>query len=343
MAPLQPIPLAVLVLPDAFMSSVMGFVDTFSVPGSVLQKARPFDAYTIAESSQVEVGPSRLPLSVDQVIGAGDVPQIIVIPALVIGEDDWVPGRYPRLVEWLRAMHDRGALLCSACSGSLLLAETGLLDGRIATSHWALDQVFMRVFPQVSLRLDREIVVSEDARLVMSGAAAAWHDLAMYLVARFAGPSTAATVARFFMMQWHASGQAPYRTFREQLRHGDAAVLRAQSWLRSRWADARPVEGMTRAAALPGRSFARRFRRATGCSPIKYVQAIRIEHAKRALEESDESIDEICRRCGYEDTSFFRRLFKRVTTLSPADYRRKFRPPEYLCHSPRAGRVKPRR
>lgn len=311
------------------MSSVMGFVDTFSVPDNVLGQPRAFAAYTVAESSQVAVGPSRLPLQVDRVIDAA-VPGIIVIPALVIGDEDWVPGRYPRIVEWLRAMHERGCLLCSACSGSLLLAETGLLDGRIATSHWALDQVFRRVFPQVELRLDRAMVIDEDdGRVVMSGAAAAWHDLAMYLVARFAGPATAGAVARFFMMQWHSGGQAPYRCFREELKHGDAAVLRAQSWLRSHWSSARPVEGMIQAAGLADRSFARRFRKATGCSPIAYVQAVRIEHAKRALEESDEPVDEICRRCGYEDASFFRRLFKRTTTLTPANYRRKFRPPEY--------------
>ena len=329
MTPDSPVPLAVLVLPDAFMSSVMGFIDTFSIPGSVLQPPHAFAAYTVAESPQVSIGPTRLPLRVDRVIDEA-VPAVIVIPALVIDEQDWVPGRYPKTVAWLKAMHERGALICSACSGSLLLAETGLLDGRIATSHWALDQVFERVFPKVKLRLDRALVIDEeDDRVVMSGAAAAWHDLAIYLVARFAGSATASAVAKFFMMQWHDSGQAPFRRFREELGHGDAAVLRAQSWLRSHWSGARPVEGMIRAAALPERSFARRFRKATGCSPIEYVQGIRIEYAKQALEESDDPVEEICRRCGYEDTSFFRRVFKRTTALTPADYRRKFRLPQY--------------
>jgi transcriptional regulator GlxA family with amidase domain len=326
----EPVSLAVLVLPDAFMSSVMGFVDTFSVPGSLLRQPSPFAAYTVGESPEVAVGPNQLPLRVDQVINAGAVPRIVVIPALVIGEEDWIPGRYPSVVEWLQSMHAQGSLVCSACSGSLLLAETGLLDGRIATSHWALDQVFKRVFPKVTLRLDLEMIIDEhDDRVVMSGAAAAWHDLAMYLVARFAGPATASAVAKFFMMHWHAGGQAPYRRFTEALGHGDAAVLRAQSWLRSHWAGAHPVEGMAAAAALPDRSFARRFRKATGCSPIEYVQRLRVEHAKQALEETDEPVDEICRRCGYEDASFFRRVFKRMTALTPAGYRRKFRLPPY--------------
>lgn len=330
MLPDEPVPLAVLVVPDAFMSSVMGFIDTFSVPGSVLQQPRAFAAYTAGESAHVAVGPNRLPLRVDRVIDAATVPAIIVIPALVIGEHDWIPGRYPKIVAWLQEMHARGALICSACSGSLLLAETGLLDGRTATSHWALDQVFRRVFPRVDLRIDRALVIDEeDKRLVMSGAAAAWHDLAIYLVARFAGPATATAVAKFFMMQWHDRGQAPFRQFHEELRHGDAAMLRAQSWLRSHWSRARPVEGMIRAAALSERSFARRFRKATGCSPIEYVQGIRIEHAKQALEGSDETVEDICGRCGYEDCSFFRRLFKRATALTPADYRRRFRLPDY--------------
>jgi transcriptional regulator GlxA family with amidase domain len=154
----------------------------------------------------------------------------------------------------------------------------------------------------------------------------------LYTAERFtdARSATASAVAKFFMMQWHDSGQAPFRRFREELGHGDAAVLRAQSWLRSHWSGARPVEGMIRAAALPDRSFARRFRKATGCSPIEYVQGIRIEYAKQALEESDDPVEEICRRCGYEDTSFFRRVFKRTTALTPANYRRKFRLPHYV-------------
>src|SRR5690606_21543110 len=119
----------------------------------------------------------------------------------------WVPGRYAGEVRWLKTMYDRGAILCSACSGVFFLAEAGLLNGRDATSHWIFERTFRENFPDVSLRMERELIVSGNQRLVVSGASTAWHDLALYLIARFSGPATARAVGKFFLLQWHAEGQ----------------------------------------------------------------------------------------------------------------------------------------
>lgn len=323
----------VLVVPDAFMSSVMGFVDTLSVPGTVTAQAMPFRLRTVARTPEVPVGPGGLPLRVDAGLDDPVSPEVVIVPALVISSERWLVGRHPAETAWLRAAYARGALICSACSGSLLLAEAGLLDGRMATSHWALADSFRQLFPRVKLRMDRSLVFAgNDDRLVMSGAAAAWHDLAIYLVARFAGPATAGAVARFFMMRWHAEGQAPYSAFRQVLEHGDAPVLRAQEWLQQAWWTPGAVDGMTKESGLSARTFTRRFRRATGHSPLEYVQHLRIERAKERLEHSLMPVDEIAAAVGYEDASFFRRLFKRTTAMTPADYRRKFRLPEYISN-----------
>lgn len=325
----HPIRISVLALPDAFMSSLMGFVDTLTLPGHIAP-AMPFTVEVVAREIDTRVGPRRTPLRVDSTLDAIQVPDVVIVPALVFEMDDWITGRYPQEVAWLRRMHAEGATICSACSGSLLLAETGLLNGKVATSHWGLDYTFKRLFPEVELRLDREIVITGDKnRLVMSGAAAAWHDLAMYLVARFCGPAIATAVAKFFMLQWHSDGQAPYRVFRENLDHGDAPVLRAQAWLQENSQTPRPVEGMIQVSGLSERNFTRRFRKATDHTPIRYVQLLRIENAKQRLEHSHDSIDEICIQVGYEDASFFRRLFKRITGITPGNYRRKFRIPSY--------------
>ncbi|HEX6199545.1 MAG TPA: helix-turn-helix domain-containing protein, partial [Thermoanaerobaculia bacterium] len=162
-----------------------------------------------------------------------------------------------------------------------------------------------------------------DGRIITAGASSAWHDLALYLIARFGGAELAYEAAKFFMFQWHSNGQALYVDFEERLDHGDRAVLRAQAWLASNSSTAKPVEAMAARSGLAPRSFQRRFRRATGHSPIAYVQQLRVHRAKGMLAGTRDSIEEIAWRVGYEDPSAFSRLFKRITRVTPGAYRRR--------------------
>lgn len=172
---------------------------------------------------------------------------------------------------------------------------------------------------------DREtlVVSGEGGRLVSSGAATAWHDLALYLVARHAGPATANALARFGLLQWHSDGQDAFQVFDAPTDHGDAAVAAAQRWIADHLAVANPVQQMVEQSGLTARTFKRRFSAATGQTPIAYVQRARVERAKRRLERSDDPIEEI----SYEDPASFRRLFKRLTGLTAGEYRRRFRLP----------------
>jgi transcriptional regulator GlxA family with amidase domain len=156
-----------------------------------------------------------------------------------------------------------------------------------------------------------------------------WHDLVLYLIARHVGATAAQTLARYFALQWHHDGLAPYVVFRGRTDHGDAAVADAQSWLATHFAVASPVEEMVRRSGLAERTFKRRFTEATGMAPIDYVQRLRIEDAKRRLERTEASADEISWQVGYEDAAFFRRLFKRVTKLTPGAYRKRFQVPAF--------------
>jgi transcriptional regulator GlxA family with amidase domain len=226
-------------------------------------------------------------------------------------------------------MHDRGATVCSACSGGMLTAETGLLDGHEATAHWVTEAYFRERHPEVVLRLDEALVVSgQGGRLVTSGASTAWHDLALYLVARHVGPATAQALARFHLLEWHRDGQAAFQVFDPGTDHGDAVVLAAQRWIADNYAVAAPVAEMVRRSRLSPRTFKRRFREATGETTISYVQRIRVERAKRALETGGTPIEEISWGVGYEDAASFRRLFKRVTGLTAGEYRRRFQLPD---------------
>lgn len=242
----------------------------------------------------------------------------------------WKKGQQPELVAWLREKHRTGAILCSACTGIFLLAETGLFKGVDSTVHWGSAQEFSAAFPDVPIHPEKVLVISgEREELVTSGASMTWHDLVLYLIARYAGATAAQEVARFFALQWHQDGLAPYVVFEGQSTHGDAAVTAAQNWVARHFSAANTLEEMVTRSGLGERTFKRRFTSATNLSPTAYVQRLRIEDAKRRLERTTAAVDEISWQVGYEEPAFFRRLFKRVTGLTPGVYRRRFQIPDF--------------
>ncbi|AHD03675.1 GlxA family transcriptional regulator [Leisingera methylohalidivorans] len=320
----------VMISPLAGLYEVLTLFETLGSFDDAMPRDPPFDVQIVTPQDMPETGASGLPHGGGITLDKVDRTDIVIVPSMLVEDAEWVPGRYPELVDWLVARHAEGAILCSACSGVLLLAETGLLDGREATIHWAYEHTFRRNFPKVQLKLQEVLVASGERRdFVMSGASASWHDLVLYLIARLVGPTAAQAIARFMLLQWHVDGQAPYVTFNPPLDHGDAVVRDLQDWLKKNYTIASPVEELERRSGLPGRSFKRRFTKATGTPPIKYVQYLRVEEAKRRLERTDTPIDQIGWNVGYEEPAFFRRLFKRVTRLTPSEYRRKFRMPEF--------------
>jgi len=166
--------------------------------------------------------------------------------------------------------------------------------------------------------------------LISSGASTTWHDMVMYLIARYAGATIAQEVGRNFALQWHQDGLAPYIVFEGKSDHGDADILSSQQWLSTNFSIGNPVEEMVKRSRLAERTFKRRFVAATGLAPIAYIQRLRIEDAKRRLERTNDPVDEISWRVGYEDAAFFRRLFKRVTDMAPGAYRKRFRMPDFV-------------
>ena len=322
--------------PDTMLSTLIGIYDVLNCfellgafSGAVPDK-NPFQTEIVASTRAHTSTASGLPVKAHRTVDELDQTDIIIIPSMMPEGGEWKAGRYPKVVNWLSEMHGQGAMLCSACSGVLLLSETGLLDGGEATIHWAYARTFRRNFPNVNLRLEKVLVTAgERQQFVMSGASASWHDLVLYLIARHVGPTAAQAIAKFMLLQWHVDGQAPYVVFEKPTDHGDAVVLIAQEWLNDHFTVAAPVDEMVRRSGLAERSFKRRFKKATGYSPITYVQHLRVEEAKRRLERTDAPVDEISWNVGYEDPAFFRRLFKRITRITPAVYRRKFRLPEF--------------
>jgi transcriptional regulator GlxA family with amidase domain len=326
----EPLAVGIVAIPDAVVSTLTGIHDVLGAFRYLGVGPPPFRVEIVGERAGPLELASGLPLVVQRSIGDIEPGEVVIVPSLLLRRDGWQKRRYPRLVEWLAAAHARGAVLCSACSGIFLLAETGLFDGMDATVHYGYARQLQAAYPAITLHPERALVIAgRREELVSSGASTSWHDLVLYLIARFAGATAAQAVARFFALQWHQEGLAPFIVFEGRTDHGDAAILAAQEWLASHLAVARPVEEMVKRARLAERTFKRRFTAATGLPPIAYVQRLRIEDAKRRLERTEASIDDISWQVGYEEPAFFRRLFRRVTGLAPGAYRKRFRAPGF--------------
>lgn len=323
-------------IPDAVISTMTGIYDvlnSFRMLGRIepsIPDHPPFIVDIVAERRGSVALASGMPIEAGRAVSDVDATDIVIVPSILLGPDGWVTGRYPDLVAWAQRMYAGGALICSACSGVFLLAETGLFDGHETTVHWAYADHFAKVFPRVPLHPERVLVVSgaRDA-LITSGASMTWHDLVLYLITRHVGATAAQTVARSFALQWHHDGLAPYMVFQGRRDHGDALIVDTQEWLATHFSIANPVDDMVRRSGVAERTFKRRFTEATGFAPLDYVQRLRIEDAKRRLERTDAPADEISWKVGYEDAAFFRRLFKRVTGMTPGAYRRRFQVPEF--------------
>jgi transcriptional regulator GlxA family with amidase domain len=323
---------AILAFPEATASVIYGLSDLFhsagrglgmivtGIPGAPLIRPRIVSA---------EASPFRIANDVTVVPDArlSEVPDpdLICVPEILVSPSEPLTGRFEREIEWLRACYARGSTVAAACSGSLLLAEAGLLDGEAATSHWAYCDALAERFPGISVQRQRSLVAAgEGQRLIMAGGGSSWLDLGLFLIARIAGVDAAMQVARIYLIDWHHAGQQPFARLSASRQTDDAVVAECQVWAATHYNEPVPVAAMVQRSGLSERSLTRRFQRATGLTPIQYVHAIRIEEAKQMLEATQDPIEAIAHDLGYEDASFFIRLFKRDVKLTPSQYRRKF-------------------
>ncbi|WP_293963207.1 helix-turn-helix domain-containing protein [Sneathiella sp.] len=250
---------------------------------------------------------------------------------VIIGDLDVLSGLDPvgnwqEATAWIRDQHQKGAIICSVCTGALMLAEAGLLDDLEATSHWSAGYFFERCYPNVLLKPDRVLVTSgNEHQLVTAGGSASWHELSLYLIARFCGEDEARHIAKVFLFGDRGDGQLPFAAMVRPKQHDDAIIAQSQTWIAENYEEANPVAKMTLLSGLNSRTFKRRFKSATGYTPLEYVQTLRIEEAKQMLETSDDAIDDIAEIVGYDDPNSFRRLFKRTTGVSPNRYRLRFK------------------
>lgn len=211
------------------------------------------------------------------------------------------------MLEWVRGAHRAGTRIVSSCTGSLALAEAGLLDGLEATTHWAFVDAMRAEYPKVKVRADRIIVAADKAaRIVSAGGATSWTDLVLYLVGRHVNEEEARRLAKMSLFDWRHNGQNPYA--RLIIRQStDAAIGKAQAWAAENYCEQDIVTAMAEHAKLPLKTFTRRFKAATGYAPLDYVQRLRIEEGKQMLEISAAAVESIAEDVGYADAASFRR------------------------------------
>ncbi len=324
--------IALLAAPETSASVLYGLYDVLSTVGPLWP-----------DMTAAETGDALLEVSI--VAAAGEpfrcFGNILVEPGAAVADVDEVDvaivcdmytpidrpptGRFAVEIEWLRRMHERGALLATVCSGSLLLAESGLLDGRSCAGHWAYRDMFTSAYPRIRFVPGAILdVASEEDGLITAGGMTAWQDLALHLISKFCGPEHAARTAKVYLLAGHEDGQLPFSAMTRPVRTDDAVILACLAWIVDNYTISNPVTAMTEQSGLTRRTFARRFQAATGRRPIDHVHALRIEGARHLLEVGRGGVNDVGFSVGYEDPTFFRRLFKRATGLTPAAYRRKY-------------------
>ncbi len=225
-------------------------------------------------------------------------------------------------IKWLQNHYERGASIASVCTGAFLLAQTGLLDGKTATTHWGFVDQFKRMYPKINLKSER--LITDEENIYCAGALGSGIDLSLYLIEKFYGHEIAVQCSKSLIHDMDRSSQSPYKVFQFQKNHPDEIIKTSQQWIEDHFSEKIDINRVCKVHGLSRRTFERRFKKATGDPPLLYLQRTRVEAAKRLLETDNCTFGEICYKVGYEDSAHFRKVFKKHTGVLPTEYQKKF-------------------
>ena len=321
------IDVTILLLEDTFASTAIGPMEVFRHAGTLwnfLTGNRQFPLFRVTTASadgRPVLCDGSISIRPQAAITAIRKTDLIFIPTTGLHLDN-LGELYGPVLPWLRRWHKRGAAIASVCSGVGLVAATGMLDGKRATTHWGLADTFRRKYPKV--RWMTELMVTEDQNLYCGGGVNASLDLSLYLVGRFCGHDVAMQSAKALLIEMPRAWQAGFAIVPLKTEHSDETISTAQDWLHQNFHQTFPLDAPAERVGMSLRNFVRRFKQATGDSPLIYVQKLRVAAAKRLLESDRRSMQEISDAVGYQDVVFFRKVFQRHAGVSPSAYRRSF-------------------
>ena len=314
--------IGVLIYPGCQLAAVHGLTDLFRIAGewaarTVSDGLPPF--IRVSHWQAPEDG-SEVVCCWDSHPGASHRLSHVISPPSIVMPENMVP--VPAAAAWMTERHAEGSTLCSVCAGAFVLAETGLINGRRATTHWAFAAQLAARYPDIQLA--EAHMVLDDGDIMTAGGILAWTDLGLTLVERFLGPGVMLATARFLLIDPPRRSQRPFARFVPRLDHGDAAVRRSQHHIHAHAGEPLSVAGLAALAGLGERTFLRRFLKATGLRPVDYMQQARVAKAQEALELTTAPIDQIAWTVGYADPAAFRKVFQKIAGIPPNLYRQRF-------------------
>lgn len=246
---------------------------------------------------------------------------LIIIPSLNHNYEKAIRGNQ-MVIDWIKDQHTKGAEVASICTGAFLLASSGLLDGRTCSTHWAFGDTLKSMFPEI--RVQTEKLITDEGGIYTNGGAYSFLNLVLYLVEKYFDRQTAVFCSKVFQIEMDRDSQSAFIIFKGQKGHDDQMVARAQAYIEKHVEDKISIEALSSRFAVGRRNFDRRFIKATGNTPVEYMQRVKIEAAKKALETNRKTVHEVMYEVGYADVKAFREVFKKVTGMSPLTYKRRY-------------------
>lgn len=306
---------------DCILSSIIGPFKVLRGANDYLVKTgrRPmFDIHLVGLSGETKLYDGLFSVHPDQLCRDVKKTELIIIPAI---EPHALPLN-TEFIDWIAAQYGRGAEVASLCVGAFMLASTGLLNGKKCTTHWLAADNFRKMFPQVELVPEK--IITDEQGIYSSGGAYSFINLVLYLVEKYCGRDVAVFLSKLFEIELERSSQAPFNIFMGQKGHEDEPIKKAQEYIESNVDKKISVDQLAGLFLISRRNFERRFKKATANTPVEYLQRVKIEAAKKSLESGRENINEVMYAVGYSDSKAFRTTFKKITGLSPLDYRKKY-------------------
>ena len=246
---------------------------------------------------------------------------LVIIPSLSHDYDNIIRNN-KELIDWVREQYKNGAEIASICTGAFLVAATGLLEGKSCSTHWNAAAGFRRLFPNIKLHIDK--LLTAEKGIYTNGGAYSFLNLILFLVEKYFDRQTAIVCSKIFQIDMDRTSQSPFFIFQVQKNHGDELICEAQTYIEENLGEKISFEELASKLAISRRNFDRRFIKATGNSPVEYLQRVKVEVAKKTLEKGRKSIFEVMNEVGYSDDKAFREVFKKITGLSPLEYKSKF-------------------
>jgi transcriptional regulator GlxA family with amidase domain len=282
-----------------------------------------FNVQLVGLSKQIPLSGGLFTAHADLLIDDVKKTDLIIIPA-IDGDMQQALEINKNFVPWITQQYKNGAEVASLCIGAFLLASTGLVNGRKLATHWMAANDFRRMFPEVNLMAEK--IITDERGIYSSGGAYSYLNLILYLIEKFAGRDVAIMCAKVFAIEIDRSTQSPFIMFNGQKGHEDTQIKEAQEFIEKNYQEKITVDQLASMFALGRRNLERRFKKATSNTVVEYIQRVKIEAAKMSLESSRENVNEVMYKVGYTDTKAFRTTFKKITGLSPIEYRNKYAP-----------------